>query len=416
MMAPPIHRSRRKLGAKPDPNPSLLAAGTYCKLDKKISAKACFDWDYNKPYTHRTLTESLNHNKLKPIEELELSSINQLTHGILIKTNGSAADEHDKIREQHYHRREHQALGKSSGSDVVLPTFTKETNFRFGKVTLFGKNSVFKQLDESVGKIMYPKKPMPEDPKIIRQYVLSHGSFKPGEQKHHYGVDWKPKEYRETVEKRRLFNDGERVKKAIYWTEHRGPAIEQPIIDAKLSEFHDRHQNEIGHVFDPLKKTRAHLPSDFTFGIKLETPDINVADLIGNVHHTVPKIIKKDKTVLPPAGYPSRLLDDLDLQKHIVPVLGPLEDPTIVKKITEDRIGGTVSNGSPKLKSFPYDHVFGVPTVRDPSLRIGKGLKRLADKTNYGDQLGAKGLIYPIPRNVYGQAQLQSLLSKMAPV
>jgi hypothetical protein len=48
-----------------------------------------------------------------------------------------------------------------------------------------------------------------------------------------------------------------------------------------------------------------------------------------------------------------------------------------VLKITEDRVGGSV------LKTNPVDleRVFGVPTVRDPSGRIGRGPKKLADST-----------------------------------
>ncbi|KAJ3353446.1 hypothetical protein HDU91_005886, partial [Kappamyces sp. JEL0680] len=104
--------------------------------------------------------------------------------------------------------------------------------------------------------------------------------------------------------------------------------------------------------------------------------------------------------------------DDLDLQKTIVPKLTPLEDALLVRKITEDKVGGSLSSIRP-VNPFGDAHVYGVPTVRDPAGRVGK-VKRLADQTNYGDELGAKGLMYPTPRNVYGSEQLLFFQQKLA--
>ncbi|KAJ3324751.1 hypothetical protein HDV06_006059 [Boothiomyces sp. JEL0866] len=347
----------------------------------------------------------------------EIEKIKSLTHGVRMNSIDSVADvlspnrlnpllqEMEDNRERAYHRKEHQILGRSAGCDVVLPEFTKTDSFRFGKVT---------QLDESVGKIMYPPKKPDEDPIIKQRYILSHGSFGPGEQKKHYPPDWTPAEYRETVEMKRLANDGGKVKEALYWKENRRRELEQKIISAGLAAFHDRHQPEIGKVFDPLKSTLAHLPSDHTFGVKHPIKDIHVSDLLGNI----PKCyttnhVKVDIDKRPPAGITMKHTDDLDLQRHIIPKLGPLEDMVISKKITEDEIGGTSSLKSQIMTQFGKEHVFGVPTIRDPTGRKGMGPKRLADKTNYGDELGAKGLMYPTPRNVYGQHNLKILAAKM---
>ena len=68
---------------------------------------------------------------------------------------------------------------------------------------------------------MYPKEQQKDDPEVYRRYVLSHGSYKPGEQKRHYGPDWNPNEYRESVEQKRLENDGSRVHDALYWKDNR---------------------------------------------------------------------------------------------------------------------------------------------------------------------------------------------------
>jgi hypothetical protein len=93
-----------------------------------------------------------------------------------------------------------------------MPSFVGEKDFRFGDKT---------RIDESVGKIMYPKNQEKEDPEVYRRYVLSHGSYKPGEQKRHYGHDWNPPEYKESVEHKRLENDGSRVHDALYWKDNR---------------------------------------------------------------------------------------------------------------------------------------------------------------------------------------------------
>lgn len=105
---------------------------------------------------------------------------------------------------------------------------------------------------------MYPPKKPEEDPLIKQRYILSHGSYGPGEQRKHYPADWTPAEYKESVEMKRIANDGGKVKEALYWKENRRRywifkfrELEQKIISAGLAAFLDRHQPEIGKVFDP---------------------------------------------------------------------------------------------------------------------------------------------------------------------
>lgn len=130
-----------------------------------------------------------------------------------------------------------------------------------------------------------------------------------------------------------------------------------------------------------MKETMAHLPKGYTHGIKNESSNFHIYELIGSsIAQNKTKLHFKNNAQRPAAGLKTNRYDDLDLQKHIIPILGPKEDHLIVRKITEDKVGGTDS-----LQFIPNNfgksHVFGVPTVRDPSGRIGKGPKRLADKT-----------------------------------
>ncbi len=109
---------------------------------------------------------------------------------------------------------------------------------------------------------------------------------------------------------------------------------------------------------------------------------MHLSDLMGSGQPQIKvKRTWKNNAERPAAGLKTLNSDDLDLQKHIVPVLGPKEDASIVRKITEDIIGGTVPPLQVIPNNFDSNHVFGVPTVRDPKGRIGKGPKRLADKT-----------------------------------
>ncbi len=130
-----------------------------------------------------------------------------------------------------------------------------------------------------------------------------------------------------------------------------------------------------------MKSTLAHLPPDHTFGIREpESNSMHVYELMGNSQvHVKSQIKAVPKWKLPSAGLQTYRTDDLDLQKTIIPKLTPLEDALLVRKITEDKVGGSVSSIRPP-NHFGDTHVYGVPTVRDPAGRVGK-VKRLADQT-----------------------------------
>jgi hypothetical protein len=92
-----------------------------------------------------------------------------------------------------------------------LPAYTDEKNYKFGKVS---------HKDESVRTIIYPPIKPEDDPIVAKHYGISHGSTKPGEQKRYYGPNWTAPEYLQTVESKRLGQDGG-VQAALYWHEKR---------------------------------------------------------------------------------------------------------------------------------------------------------------------------------------------------
>jgi hypothetical protein len=152
--------------------------------------------------------------------------------------------------------------------------------------------------------------------------------------------------------------------------------LHNKVIKSGLAEFQECHQIEIGKVFDPLKDTRTNLQKDYTFGVSGDTGNMHVRDLIGTEPPLVVKQKYKNNEERPPAGKCFGHYDDLDLQKSIVPTLRPQEDAKLVRKITEDKIGGINPR---KRLDFDSLRVFGIPTVRDPSEHSG-GLRSLADK------------------------------------
>lgn len=130
-----------------------------------------------------------------------------------------------------------------------------------------------------------------------------------------------------------------------------------------------------------MRSTLAHLPPGHCFGVKeSESHSIHVSELMGNPVPYVKAIATETrKWKLPAAGLETHRKDDLDLQKHIVPHLTPMEDALLVRKITEDKVGGSYS-AVHSMNQFGDTRVYGVPTVRDPIGRIGK-VKRFADRT-----------------------------------
>ena len=90
---------------------------------------------------------------------------------------------------------------------VSLPEFTNEKDFKFGRIT---------ELGESVAHIMAARQ-LPESEAHHRQYVLSHGSYKPGEKRSHYDPDWQAPANDTSDVVNFLNSDGSRVKEALYW-------------------------------------------------------------------------------------------------------------------------------------------------------------------------------------------------------
>lgn len=196
--------------------------------------------------------------------------------------------------------------------------------------------------------------------------------FPPGAQTKHYGSEWKANEVQI-----KPASDGLTVANAFCGTNPSATVI---------SLCQARKQPEIGkcpRFNGSLELTRNYAPSNIPVGDHQK--------------------VKAPVFIRPHAGAGLQIQrrDDLDLQKHIVPHLSALEDNSLSLKITEDKIGGFAS----RIGHFELGHVYGLPTLTDPTYRIGK-VTRLTSNRSYSDDIGARGLISPTPNNTYGSEKL----------
>jgi hypothetical protein len=237
-----------------------------------------------------------------------------------------------------------------------LPSFTNEKEFKFGDKSVAGKMSNDK--GESVGQILYPTGMAQEDEKIRRQYLLSHKSYQPGQQKSHYGPSWKRPKSPEMLNKK---DDTNRVSTALFW-------------GYEKDRFATRAQADISQITEPYHQPYFSVTSQSPHS----NPDYTIYQLMGN---SPPSPKKEDlgikKWKLPPAGHKNVREDDLDLQKHIVPTLSANEDAKLTRKITEDKLGGSILVPSIYREN---QKAYGLKSVKDAAERMG-GLKGLADKT-----------------------------------
>ncbi|KAJ1332745.1 hypothetical protein BSLG_008374 [Batrachochytrium salamandrivorans] len=410
-------RVRHHIGPRPDPHPEIPAAGNLVHIDHANSSRLCLDWGDRSPYTKRSLLEPLQHMSGRPLPNVAAISekARGLTHGVRVDSTQTAAEvifptqqhpllaEREAKRERIYHRKEHQIL--------ELPEYTNDVDYKFGQAS---------KKDISVAEIMYPP-PSAEDlddsfegeqrrQSNHRNYVISHGSYKPGQRRMYYGNNWVAPNYEAKGVNQCYDNDSSRVRDSMYWEESRMQELHSKIVSSRLADFCERHQPEIGHVHDPIKSTIAHLPVDHTFGLTIPADKYSACELLGRTHIAYAPGPAIDRHKLPPAGLPTNRHGDLEQPRHIIPKIYPNEDISIVSKITADIPGGSKKADKGRLQ-LEEGHVFGVPTVRNQpeNMRMSK----LLDSTNFGNELGAKELLYPTHRNVYGIDQLREFKRRL---
>ncbi|KAJ3126088.1 hypothetical protein HK098_007886 [Nowakowskiella sp. JEL0407] len=422
---------KKILGARPDLNPDIPTAGIFLHSDP-TTTKDCLDHRMNEPWKKPSMEDYGN---------FEGKRTDDVVHGIIDKSMINGAEvifpkklhpllvDRERLREKNYHRREHQVLGHTVPTGAVLPTFTLHPDFKFGISTIE---------DDDVKKILYSA--LPEDnAQVKRQYIKSHLSYEPGEQRD-YDYNWTkyPKNSIWGV-KIQHDNDGKRVKDSLYWEEERKSHFTIRELGTKLSikrleDYRERSKPALGKVHDPMKDTMNHLPKDHSFGLKFPPDEYTVGDLLGcstsKLYHQywgyrtpkdyistpsrtdpteIPKISRK-KLIRPEVPVFDSELAKIHFLYPRVP-LHLLQTPEIVApKITGDEEMREYRELREKsMEGVDQNRVFGVPTVRE---RADGFRRKLSDEKNYGDQPGAKSLLSPTPLNVYGEKKLQELAEK----
>ena len=144
--------------------------------------------------------------------------------------------------------------------------------------------------------------------------------------------------------------------------------LKSKVISKRLADFRQRRQPELGKVHDPMKDTISHLSPDYTFGIAIPPDEYAVGHLIGSGKTISKSAIKKRYVPSLPAGIPTR--HEYSEDHFHVHKTEEGEDTSVVLKITEDVPGGELNERM--LKGFDLNHVFGVPTVREPRGHVAK--------------------------------------------
>ncbi|KAI8621068.1 hypothetical protein BC830DRAFT_1096087 [Chytriomyces sp. MP71] len=420
---------KKQLGSRPDPYPDIPAAGAAkIDLDKIATASDCLDHgDRANKFKKNMMKGEYAHLPGKLSKNITSVSdrARPMTHGVQHEYGPNAGkvvfpkqphpllQERESRRERIYHRREHQVLGKSIDNADELPAFTSHPDFRFGM-------SSFE--DDSVKNIMYPppQKPGPDDEKFRKQYLISHWSFEPGEHRRHYG-DFNVPEHKLLPDSHD--NNGLRVKEVLHWKEEQIKETQTKIASKRHTEWRKRRQPELGKAHDPLLETISHLPPDYTFGIKFPSDDYNVGDLLGS-GKKVQADAKEQKEKAAVEAEQKRRKEACDTENfslHGVP------KPVVQsgrRALAQARRDAQESEVTAKITSVPFEGhntdkdksrvVFGLPTVRhrNPAFKSGF-FKKLADNTNYGDELDTKCLLSPTPRNTYGDEMLDQYLQEL---
>ncbi|KAJ3415676.1 2-hexaprenyl-6-methoxy-1,4-benzoquinone methyltransferase [Chytridiales sp. JEL 0842] len=389
---------------------SGFKAGATVEIVGSSSAKDCLDHGDRSRYQKTCLELPIAHIPGKlPKNITDLTNVaRKMTHGLhpmpgptagqVIFPSGSnpILQKREAMRERIYHRREHQVLGRSVPLGTELPDFTNDPEFRFGQSTIE---------EETVAEIMYPpEEPESENAKDVRrQYIISHNSYEPGEQRKHYGDNFVAPEPR--LEGDCQDSTGRRTKEVLYWTEEHIKETQTKLSSKRLEDWRERRQPQIGKVHDPLKSTMEHLPTDYTFGIKFPADDYRVGDLLGFgekaraaaalAEQRAAESKAKGIQEPPPSNMPRSKAMQVKLKWDRADELSP--------KITGTAMGGIRPQ---RFADVSEKIVFGVPTVRR---RRPGFVKRLSDNTTYSDELDAKALLIPTPANIYGEDLIKQL-------
>nr|XP_035133741.1 EF-hand domain-containing family member B isoform X3 [Callithrix jacchus] len=265
-------------------------------------------------------------------------------------------------------------------------------------------------------------------------YVVSHNDYYAGEAKnrkynpssfHRFNVYGVPTPH---------FNDGRAMAKSLYWLHELQMKRGTKFVSKRVDNFKEKFQHKLGRVLDPIAETM-NVPSDFTFGACLRPEEYGVGDLIHNrlpgeylrgkdrqraliaaVRHHLKKVnYQKFDTLLAAFRHYDKkgdgVIDKAELQEACDQANLNLDEKLLDQlfdycDVDNDGLINYLEfanflNWKDEMLLKEYEErviikgypISGVPTIRSdiPAPRI----RRISDRTNYGEQGNAYSLLYP---------------------
>ncbi|XP_069816527.1 EF-hand domain-containing family member B isoform X3 [Dendropsophus ebraccatus] len=313
-------------------------------------------------------------------------------------------------------------LGRSYDQAVAFPA---DINFN---ETTFGRKC---PRSLSAGVLINPSKSFQEIEEESRKghdlYVVTHNEYDVGEIRNRK-YDWsKYKKDNKFGIETPHFNDGRSVARSLKWLQEMKKNEAATIVSKRVEDFRERSHYQLGKSLDPIADT-LNVPADHTFGALFKPEKYGVGDIL---HYRAPKDFLRGKdrqramlaTVqqqLKKANHHTftSLLEafrhydkngdgkiDKDDLKKTCEQFGLGLDSVVLDSLIEycdvDKDGlinfiefANFLNWKDKMPIGEQGfHTYGVPTIRTDL--APPRFRRISDRTNYGDESDASGLLHP---------------------
>ncbi|XP_032187924.1 EF-hand domain-containing family member B isoform X2 [Mustela erminea] len=287
-------------------------------------------------------------------------------------------------KESVYFSNQRAPLGKSHDQTPGLPKGLDVLNTTFGTTVI---------RDSPARDVVNPPKSYEEVFKEGKEghdlYIVSHNDYYVGEAKnrkynpssfHRFNLYGVPTPH---------FNDGRAMAKTLYWLHELQMKKGAKIISKRVDDFKEKFQHKLGRVLDPIAETM-NVPPDHTFGACLRAEEYGKKPACANpdeanVEESEPTLLIKPEDIV--------LKEPGSSEKTLRTLLRPSDKVSSHYKTTSSEINAVVG----ALPSTCYP-IYGVPTIRSdiPAPRI----RRVSDRTNYGEEGNAYSLLHP---TIFGQ-------------
>ncbi|XP_058146713.1 EF-hand domain-containing family member B isoform X2 [Dasypus novemcinctus] len=364
-----------------------------------------------------------------------------LTHGIRSKISSSAStlinpqpmttfqQKLKDKKESLYFSHRRAPLGKSHDQMPGLPKGLDIINTTFG-------TAITREF--SAGDVVNPPKSYSEVFKEGNEghelYIVSHNDYYAGEAKnrkydpssfHKFNLYGVPTPH---------FNDGRNMAKTLYWLHELQMKRGAKVVSKRVDDFKEKFQHKLGRVLDPIAETM-NVPPDHTFGACLRPEEYGAGDLIHNrlpgeflrgkdrqraliaaVRHHLKKVNYQhfDSLLAAFRHYDKKgdgMIDQAELREACDQVNLHLDEKLLDQlfdycDVDEDGLINYLEfanflNWKDQMPLKEYEErviikgypIYGVPTIRSdiPAPRI----RRISDRTNYGEEGNAYSLLHP---------------------